>query len=327
MRCMGRALAAAVLAFALPASTAAAHGVVERKGSTITYSATDDPTLNTLTVRLVHSTRCHAESCIELADPTVEPGMEVEAGCREGAKDGQGNVHTVFCPRSRHLVVDAGDLDDVVRIRTRISATVRGGPGNDNVVASAANDRVFGGPGADKLKGGGGDDQLFGDLGADVLDGGAGDDELTSVDGEADTVRCGAGLDDAGADTVDAVRSDCETFTKVTDPNGTPPAVTARANRRQKVGGDRRIRFSFTAHAPEVVETGFVEIGRSRYSLESGTVRGGPPISGDSSFKVPSSVVKRVRAGSRALARVYLLATDAAGNATRAAAPVILLTR
>lgn len=89
-----------------------------------------------------------------------------------------------------------------------------GGPGNDTLDGAAGNDTLNGGDGADTLIGG---------PGADLLDGGPGNDALRARDGAADTLRCGAGTDDAQIDTVDAHEA-CETVTAPEAPGGnTPP--------------------------------------------------------------------------------------------------------
>jgi Ca2+-binding RTX toxin-like protein len=67
------------------------------------------------------------------------------------------------------------------------TATVDGGDGNDVILTAKAPDVLIGG------------------AGADVLDGGAGNDQLFAVDGAADSVRGGLGLDAAESDALDTL--------------------------------------------------------------------------------------------------------------------------
>ena len=77
---------------------------------------------------------------------------------------------------------------------------LRGGSGGDILLGDGGPDRLFGGLGGDRLVGG---------LGLDLFDAGPGTDRLRSADGQAETVRCGAGLDRLLADAADR-RSGCE---------------------------------------------------------------------------------------------------------------------
>ncbi|MBJ7469751.1 MAG: hypothetical protein JHD16_00535 [Solirubrobacteraceae bacterium] len=110
--------------------------------------------------------------------------------------------------------VIGGDGDDLL-VGDGNPNRLDGGPGNDTVDGAASNDTLNGGDGADTLIGG---------PGADLLDGGPGNDALRARDGAADTLRCGAGTDDAHIDTVDAHEA-CETVTAPEAPNSgnTPP--------------------------------------------------------------------------------------------------------
>jgi hypothetical protein len=79
--------------------------------------------------------------------------------------------------------VDAGDLDDSVRIEAALPARILGGDGND---------------------------QLVGGGGADFADGGAGDDFIDLRDALADSAWCGTGRDGVAAETLDALDLGCE---------------------------------------------------------------------------------------------------------------------
>ena len=85
-----------------------------------------------------------------------------------------------------------------------------GSKGDDRLVGGRGADRLIGGGGADALTGGKGADRLKGDAGVDRLTGGGGDDVILAADGEAETVRCGAGAGDrVVADPGDRLRG-CE---------------------------------------------------------------------------------------------------------------------
>jgi len=96
-----------------------------------------------------------------------------------------------------------------------------GNGGNDTFDGGAGHDLIRGGPGADTMKGGSGDDVFSGDDGDDVLYGGSGNDDLDggagvdeyhgnlgddvfyNLDGVAESVDCGEGIDDPEADALD----------------------------------------------------------------------------------------------------------------------------
>jgi RTX calcium-binding nonapeptide repeat (4 copies) len=326
MRWIVSALAAFVGA-GLVAGAAAAHGVVERKGSTITYSASDDPTLNTVTVKLSHSARCHAKTCIQVSDKTVQPGMEVTAGCAEGPKDAEGNVHTVFCKRTSRsrLVIDVGDLDDAVRVDAPLPAIIRGGPGNDRLVGGGAADRLLGGPGDDQLFGRAGADELFGELGDDRVDGGTGADQIATVDGAVDRVRCGAGSDTLAADTGDSVTGDCEDYTKANNGGGIPPVLRVRASRSQHVGASKTIRVTVRSNvAVQFTVGGTIAIGKARYRLQTAKASG---TEASVTLRVPAAVLRRLKGGRHATARLEARAADPDRNETGQTGPTVTLTR
>ena len=88
---------------------------------------------------------------------------------------------------------DGGQGNDSILLDESItvSATLRGGAGNDNLRGGSGNDNIFGGAGNDQLAGGAGNDTLEGEDGDDQLIGGAGED----------TLRGGAGNDNLSGDT------------------------------------------------------------------------------------------------------------------------------
>jgi Ca2+-binding RTX toxin-like protein len=76
-----------------------------------------------------------------------------------------------------------------------VPATLRGGPGDDQLTGGADNDKLVGGPGRDTLVGRGGNDSLFGGSGDDSLGGGPGDDRLLGGSG-ADVLLGGSGVNE-----------------------------------------------------------------------------------------------------------------------------------
>jgi Ca2+-binding RTX toxin-like protein len=84
----------------------------------------------------------------------------------------------------------------------------------ERVTTGSGDDSITGNAATNLLKGAGGADVLTGGPGKDTLEGGGGNDQLAARDGVADSVRCGAGVDTATADTVDSVSSDCESVSR-----------------------------------------------------------------------------------------------------------------
>lgn len=124
-----------------------------------------------------------------------------------------------------------GDGNDTIRGLAGDDGSLEGEAGDDDVFGDEGDDLLFGrtgddllrgGPGDDYLEGGRGEDglsggagadRLFGGVGVDRLKGGPGDDVITSYDGSADRVDCGAGVDVAEVDRRDVVSS-CETVVR-----------------------------------------------------------------------------------------------------------------
>ena len=105
-----------------------------------------------------------------------------------------------------------GEADNVVGDVER----VRGGSGDETVIATERAEQLQGAEGEDYLDGGGGFDELDGGLAGDVL---------RSRDGTTDRVGCGPGVDFAIVDAVDRVAADCE----LVDEGGEPPRRGLRA--------------------------------------------------------------------------------------------------
>jgi serralysin len=149
----------------------------------------------------------------------------------------QDGPHHVLCPSVgiTSITFDTGDRNDIIVDNTALPSTLKGGCGSDVIEGGSAadtvigdpstgcpqvgndsldgrdgNDTIVGGPGADTLKGSAGNDRISGGSGQDQIDGGAGSDRIGVVDGEVDTVTCGAGFDSVRADPNDSIASDCE---------------------------------------------------------------------------------------------------------------------
>jgi hypothetical protein len=133
---------------------------------------------------------------------------QLEGGARPEAADGLG-------------VLGLGGDDTLVAAEH--GDCLRGGAGNDRIFGGPAQDSIDGDDGDDRISAGDGGDGVDGGFGADVIDGGNGSD---SLDGEAgpDTIRGGPGNDwihggpernriDAGpgSDTISSVNGIAET--------------------------------------------------------------------------------------------------------------------
>ncbi|MTD42937.1 hypothetical protein GKE82_01110 [Conexibacter sp. W3-3-2] len=101
--------------------------------------------------------------------------------------------------------------DDVVR-GTDGDEVIDGGAGNDDLRGGYGNDTITGGPGRDRIEA----DRTgrCNEYHCDLSPGSAAD-TVDAVDGEADTISCGPGVDAVRADVIDTVAPDCETVTRV----------------------------------------------------------------------------------------------------------------
>jgi hypothetical protein len=125
-------------------------------------------------------------------------------GCASAADGSTECAAPAGAPAVARIEVDAGDLDDSVRIEAGVPAW------------------ILGGDGADQLVGGGG---------ADFADGGAGDDSIDLRDGVSDSAWCGAGRDSVATETLDALDLGCESV------DSGPPGQVGRLMR--VTGGGR----------------------------------------------------------------------------------------
>jgi hypothetical protein len=183
MRIFGRFGLTLLVAFLLPASTAAASQI--SGGSTVTYTAAPGETNSLLVNVSEYDTSCGglAAPCLSLFDS----GARITAasgGCViESSNPIAGD--TAVCPVPSSVSVSLGDHDD----------SYWGWNGPDVVDAGTGNDNpIFGGAGDDVLHGGVGSDVLIGQYGDDTLDGGPGDDDLDGVPGghEDETATTGS---------------------------------------------------------------------------------------------------------------------------------------
>lgn len=180
---------------------------------------------------------------------------------RPGAEDPDPDLIVAAPPRTVELKLHGGGGDDVLdgRVVERRRGLVRslllaGDEGKDALLGSDRGDNLEGGSGPDRLFGRGGRDFLYPSAGRDLVVGGggadfitgqrgsaerdtepdvylggAGDDYISALLGGADSVSCGAGLDEAAADREDAVRGgNCERLRG-------PAAQRARASARRQL--------------------------------------------------------------------------------------------
>jgi len=86
------------------------------------------------------------------------------------------------------IVINAGNGSDLITVDPNVTTPMilRGGNGNDTILAGSGNDQVFGENGNDRLDGGAGND---------TVDGGNNDDEFSDRDALPDTVNGGLGSD------------------------------------------------------------------------------------------------------------------------------------
>lgn len=101
------------------------------------------------------------------------------AGCDQVAPG------TVSCPALAQVVLDVGDLNDLVSVAGVVGADVRGAAGKDRITISGpVGAEAAGGSGADLIVGGDGPDRLSGNEGDDTVRGGPGDDFVSGGTGD-----------------------------------------------------------------------------------------------------------------------------------------------
>ena len=110
---------------------------------------------------------------------------------------------------------EAGEGDTVAGVED-----ITGGEGADSLTGDAAYNVLTGTGGDDRLDPGRGEDQAYG------FDG---NDTILAIDGFADQISCGRGIDTVSADQLDRVESDCENVTTTNTAIGRddrPPTVS-----------------------------------------------------------------------------------------------------
>ncbi|HEX2084584.1 MAG TPA: hypothetical protein VHF89_02800 [Solirubrobacteraceae bacterium] len=359
---MRRALLPAVAVALVAAAPASGHSVMKVEGGTIHYTATDDVSLNDLTVTATASE-------IRFRDPGANGGIQKPDECNPGATDTSGNFVEMNCPRSgiTTIRIDVGEAQDEVVAQVPIAILALGGPGADTITTGDADDIVNGGGGNDVARTGGGNDQLLGDAGddqltgeagddafqggagGDVADGGAGNDDLRIRDGLVDRGQCGDGADTVQADEGDQLDA-CETVDEVAGvapppengggggggggpapPDTAAPRVRAGGSTLQRVGRSGRVTVLATAsEAGEVVAAGYVTVGGRRLVLRA--VRAPVTVGGGGvrlRLRLEPRDARTLRRlllrRRRAVARISVIATDVAGNSASARLPRIAL--
>jgi Ca2+-binding RTX toxin-like protein len=330
-------IAVAALVGALAAAAdARAHSILRYSGSDLTYFAEDATSANRLTIR-------PSGRDLELRDPTSDGGID-PGPCRPGdiSDDANAWILQAFCPRAdvARIRLDLGEREDAATLSVAVPATVAGGDGADRLTTGAPGDELDGDGGNDRLAGGAGRDVLDGGPGADRLDGGADDDELRVRDGEPDTVACGAGADRVDADQLDQVAADCEALARTPTPpppdaggadDGTAPRVEAGAATLQRMGRRWRIRVVATSSERGALATsGYLDVNDTSLPLRGSRKRlavagGGVELTLRLGRREIRQCRRAFRRGRRAVARVSVVATDAAGNsASRRLRPIRL---
>jgi Ca2+-binding RTX toxin-like protein len=199
-------LATLLCVFGLATASAASAATISFNAGTMTFNAAPG--------EVNHVSVDQGGTSVAIGDvnaTTADTGA-TGAGCT------QDNADTVTCPNVTAIVINLGDMDDLLASsgNVTISETVDAGDGNDCSLGSLGihgglgNDVIHGGPGDDCVYGdpagttvtGGGNDQVFGDAGDDFVAGGRGNDLTSGGDG-ADFVTGGPGTDTVNGDAGD----------------------------------------------------------------------------------------------------------------------------
>jgi Ca2+-binding RTX toxin-like protein len=158
----------------------------------------------------------------------TQPVSVTLAGGADDGRAGEGDdvrgVERIVAYASAHLVgTDAAEDLEVFQVNQ--PSVLSGAGGNDTLKGSDGTDAIDGGAGDDAIDAGYGDDAITGGPGRDTIsaDSSVGDcgplwckfpfgnDTIDAVDGERDSISCGAGTDTVRADAIDVVAPDCET--------------------------------------------------------------------------------------------------------------------
>ncbi|MDA1166204.1 MAG: calcium-binding protein, partial [Planctomycetota bacterium] len=197
-------------------------------------------------------------SLIDASVYTLGPVTIVGSSGNDTLKGGSGN--DVIMASSGSDVVSGGAGDDFIF----------GSAGNDDLAGNDGDDRVFGGSGRDTMDGGQGADVLHGGSGADTVQGGDGDDEiqggsgcdqLDGVDGE-DTLVGGGGRNSLAGGT----------GTDVLNGNVVDNAFQGTVQRDELIGGTRpQERPAPVEYRPDTAEAAKVQVAHPLDSSPSAT--------------------------------------------------------
>jgi hypothetical protein len=166
--------------------------------------------------------------------------------------------------------------------------------------------------------------------GTDVVQGELGDDELKLRDGVSDQVACGDGNDRVESDDRDAVGAEaaCESVNGAAAPpqpeGGGPAGGDAIAPRIEVTGGRsqraRRGRFTLRIGVDEAARLSLSGVLRARgksHRLRSARASAPAPGVRRITVRLPSRARRALARARRAVARISVLARDAAGNTAR----------
>lgn len=206
-----------------------------------------------------------------------------------------------------------------------LPAKLFGDSGADELHTPDTPDEARGRDGNDLIVTNGGNDTIDTGQGADTVDACAGDDTVAAADGERDDIACGAGADRVTADQLDVTTPDCETVEHVRR-----AAADQRRRRRDRparpraralvtrVGKGRIAVEVKSLEAGEAVASAFLAV--SGVDLVVPSVRRGvkPDLWTRLTLKLSRSQVRRAKRAGKARLTVAAVASDRAGNTSRA---------
>ncbi len=134
-----------------------------------------------------------------------EGTAKVDKMCGWGGADdliGRGDDDRLYGGSGWDFIVGVGGDDHI-----------HGGDGPDRAEGSDGKDRIYGGGGEDVIGGGPGADYIRPGPGGSSVWGDDGKDTIDAVNGDADLIDCGFGVDDIYVDVHDVYADDCEYVT------------------------------------------------------------------------------------------------------------------
>ena len=314
------ALAALLGLLAVPAG-ASAHGVIVIAGGELVYLSDDSSSASRLeiTADLVS---------VRVYDPGSVGGIQAPSSCRAGQVS-QGYVVEWTCPATGvvSLRAETGPNEDRAVLSGPMPAKLFGDSGADELRTPDAADDVRGRDGNDLIVSNGGDDAIDTGEGADTVDAGDGDDRVAAADGERDEIACGAGADTVTADQLDVTAPDCETVDRAfvepppttADGDETAPLIGVRAPAGSRRVGRGRIAVEVRSlEAGEAVASAVLAVGGVDLRVPSVRRAIQPGRWTKLTLRLSRSQVRRVRRAGRARLTVAAVASDRAGNTSRA---------